>query len=1382
MTSLQRYLLPCTLAAGLALPAAAQDAGADDGESFTIRLIQDALSDAGRVVDITGFSGGIFSNATMERLTIADEEGVWLSIDNAELDWNRSALLRGELQINTLTAESITLSRLPATAEDTAPAPEASGFSIPSLPVSVNIDEVAVEALNLGAPLLGEAATLGLTGSAALAGGGMDVDIQVDRLDAPGEFRLDAAYDPAQEALSVELALREPAGGIAARLMDLPGDPAIDLTVSGTGPLDDYRAEIDLDTDGQDRLSGAVTLAATEDGGRAFTADLGGDITALVLQQYQEFFGPDVSLQAQGRMAGDGALTLDAFELSAAALDLEGSARLAADYQPIAFDVTGLIQSEDGSRVALPVGDGISVASTTLDVHFDSATDDAVTGSFAILGFEMPGYTAESVTLDLDGRIVTGADAAFGADVTFAAAGLVAEDEAVGQALGEDITGAARIDWAGEGPVQIRGLDLTGETYGLTGDADLVPGDGTMELRAEVQMQAQDLSAFAPLTGTDLRGAADLALDVRADLVGGTFDIVAEGGTDDLAIGVPQVDPLLSPATDLRIDAARTTRGLEIRELSLSNPEIAGQAAGTLASSSGTIEYDVRLANSGIFTGAEGGPITLEGALEMRPEGLHIDGVGTGERISTGIEQVDRLIPGGASFTFSAMLGEDGNTLESLRLSTDELEVTAEGDVTPGAIDLDARLRLRNSALLTGAPGAQGGAVTLDADITEVPAGFHIEVTGGGTDIGIGEPMVDRLFAGETDLSLTAVVGEEIILDSVALATPQASVTASGTLTEGQLALDISGQLNNSALFTGGTAGPVGFDATVTQQGDAYAISLDATGQNIGIGNPVVDDLLAGSSSVTLRGLYDEGALRLDRFAFDGGPIDLNASGTVGTETIDLAFDARLDDVGRLQSNFSGPLTMSGDIGRSGDTTRLDVTLNGAGGTTATVSGRVLLPDGGVDLSITGSAPLALANAFLTPNSVTGQANFDLTMTGQPGVEALSGRVTVQNAQVVLVETQTVIEDLSGTVSLSGGRATLDMDGTTGGGTLTLSGPVGLSAPYPADLTARIGNVRVERDGLFSTLLNGTVTVTGPLTGDGLVAGTIGLSETEVRLPSGGLGGVEEVPEITHLNESRASYVTRRRAGLVGDGNGTGGGATPGGGGGNPLRLDLTIRSDESIFIRGRGLDAELRGDLRLGGTLGNMIPVGRFELVRGRLDILTKRLDLVEGSLSVAGSFDPIVRLVARNTTDEYIIDIVVEGPVSSPTVSFNSTPDLPQDEVLSQLFFGRELQSLSAFQAAQLALAVAALTGRGDGGVVGSIRENFGLDDLDVSQTDEGETSVRAGKYIAENVYTDVEVTSSGESTLSINLDVSENVSVSGRLSDEGDTSIGLYYQKDY
>ncbi len=82
----------------------------------------------------------------------------------------------------------------------------------------------------------------------------------------------------------------------------------------------------------------------------------------------------------------------------------------------------------------------------------------------------------------------------------------------------------------------------------------------------------------------------------------------------------------------------------------------------------------------------------------------------------------------------------------------------------------------------------------------------------------------------------------------------------------------------------------------------------------------------------------------------------------------------------------------------------------------------------------------------------------------------------------------------------------------------------------------------------------------------------------------------------------------------------------------------------------------------------------------------------------------------------------------------------------------------------------------------MVGRIRSAFALDDLDVTQTADGETSVRAGKYISDNVYTDVEVTSKGETNLSINLDVTHSITARGKLSDKGDTSLGLFFQKDY
>ena len=55
-------------------------------------------------------------------------------------------------------------------------------------------------------------------------------------------------------------------------------------------------------------------------------------------------------------------------------------------------------------------------------------------------------------------------------------------------------------------------------------------------------------------------------------------------------------------------------------------------------------------------------------------------------------------------------------------------------------------------------------------------------------------------------------------------------------------------------------------------------------------------------------------------------------------------------------------------------------------------------------------------------------------------------------------------------------------------------------------------------------------------------------------------------------------------------------------------------------------------------------------------------------------------------------------------------------------------------------------------------------------------------AGKYISDNVYTEVEATSGGKTSLSINLDVTDNLTAKGKLGSDGDSSLGLFFERDY
>ena len=141
------------------------------------------------------------------------------------------------------------------------------------------------------------------------------------------------------------------------------------------------------------------------------------------------------------------------------------------------------------------------------------------------------------------------------------------------------------------------------------------------------------------------------------------------------------------------------------------------------------------------------------------------------------------------------------------------------------------------------------------------------------------------------------------------------------------------------------------------------------------------------------------------------------------------------------------------------------------------------------------------------------------------------------------------------------------------------------------------------------------------------------------------------------------------------------------------------------------------------------------------------------------------------------------ITGAANDPEVTFTSNPELPQEEVLAQLLFGRDISSISPLQAAQLANGVATLAGRGGEGIVGNLRKNFGLDDLDVTTNDTGSASVRAGKYISDKAYTQVEVDAQGQSEISLNLDVSKSLTVRGSTgTGEGSTGIGLFWERDY
>ena len=205
------------------------------------RQIQSLLSGPGRTVTIGRVSSSWSLDVTIHDLAIADDDGVWLNVDQAKLDWAAGALFRREFRISGLDVNHMVLERLPATQPEPPPSDEPFSLpQLPNLPVGLDLQRLAVKQLDLGAPVLGgEAASLTIDGSAKLgrAEDGVAANLKIDRLDKPGGAKLVMDYAPGNEQLDLDLTVEEPEGGVIARAAGIPGLPPVNVALRGSGPL-----------------------------------------------------------------------------------------------------------------------------------------------------------------------------------------------------------------------------------------------------------------------------------------------------------------------------------------------------------------------------------------------------------------------------------------------------------------------------------------------------------------------------------------------------------------------------------------------------------------------------------------------------------------------------------------------------------------------------------------------------------------------------------------------------------------------------------------------------------------------------------------------------------------------------------------------------------------------------------------------------------------------------------------------------------------------------------------------------------------------------------------------------------------------------------------
>jgi translocation and assembly module TamB len=1438
-TTRRRLFVAALLLAPAAVPVAlvAQDMSNEEQKDFLTSFVQDRLSTPERQIRLSNIDGVLGSDVSIREITISDAEGVWLRVNNASLNWNQAALFGGRLEVNSLTADSIDYIRnaIPVEGAVDLPAPEAGGgLEIPEFPVAIQIGELTVPSVTFGEDVFGLGSEISLAGSMTLEGGNLDAVLDIERLDGPGgTLDLDVVYRREGNTIDLGLSLVEPPNGVLANLLNIEGRPAMELTLDGTGPVSDLTAQMRLLADGQEALVGTANIAQSPEG-FAVTANLGGPLSTLVAEPYRDFFGADTRLTADVLVKSGGGLDISSLTLSGGQLGLTARAETTPDNFLSLLDLTATIADPEGDTVTLPVpGSATLVQGAQLRVVFGTEANETWQATLDVEGYEANGFAAQTLTVGMDGVARNLSDPT-SRMVTFngdgALSGITA-DPGVEAALGDSVgIGFAGLWNAGE-PIQLAELRVVGQALVAEASGTI---DGT-DFDGRIEIATDSIAPFSGIAGRSLSGGLNLVANGQVMPGTGGFDLALDGTGSDLTVDDPMVDRLLAGTVNLSGRLARTEAGITADDFTIANPQVQFTADGTYASDVADFNIALDLADLALVSEEASGALLVRGSARSTapdaPLVLVLDGqVPSGTlgqyrladaKLGVAASLLDGTVTGdvtgdamldGHRAQLEAHLETDADTQRVSDLSFSIAGTQVSGELTrmvetrliDGRLDVAASdISLAAALLLTEASGAINAAVELSPLEGKQGAGITASVSNlTVNEIAVGEADVS---AGIADLFGVPVVNgtataSNVVAGGVEIDTLNARASQNGQTTsfDAQAALatgtdvDLAGSLSpveggyrlaldRANLVQGALSASLANPAALMVTGDSVA--LDALRFNVGSGSISA----TGTAGSNLDMVVDIADLPLS-IANAVAP-DLGLSGTVNGRAVvagaasdpQVTFEVRANGVGATAIAPFGiaPLSLTASGSYAGEVVTLaTLSANGNGGLAVTGSGQVPLAGNGLALSLTGSAPLSLANQFLVDRGaqVSGTANINARVGGSLSNPQFSGTVTTAGAGYVDPALNLRLTGINGRVSLSGTSANVESltANLATGGSLSASGTVGLTAGLPVNLTASINSARYADGSLFVATVSGGLTLTGQLTAGPLLAGNVRIEEANITVPES-LGGAAELIDVEHVHTPAEVERTLDRA-RIDERTGVAAGSN------SQLRLDIALDAPNQVFIRGRGLDAEVGGSVRLTGPVNAIQPVGAFSLIRGRLSILGQRLIFETGTVTLLGDLDPQLNFVARTEGDGITVFVTLSGRASAPDISFTSNPVLPQDEVLSRLVFNRSMGELSPIQLAQLAAAAAELAGGSGGSLVDSLRGAAGLADLDIVTDDQGNVGVQAGTYIQDNVYLGVTAGANGQSRVTINLDVTDSLTVKGSAGQNGDTSVGVFYEQDY
>ncbi len=983
-----------------------------------------------------------------------------------------------------------------------------------------------------------------------------------------------------------------------------------------------------------------------------------------------------------------------------------------------------------------------------------------------------------------------------------------------------------RIDAAMRLQDATRPLDLTAShrLFSLRATTEVTPVRADQRT-VSLEISLPNLTPLAALGGQNVRGSAAVKAQLRLDREKTALVLDASAA---LGVGKEFWSSAVGDRATLRLSAALTDQAISVESLKLTGRALSMTASGNIsrpaaapqsqdASRQGAqtlrARWELHVSDLKTLLPALAGTLQASGSLNGPTDAL------TGEaQIASTLALRDspqgtvsaaiklRGLPAAPSGTLLVQGSFDGapvdigiaiergqaGSVRALVKRADWKSAHVDGDLTiaPAAAQSHGQLRLSIAQLadlrdLLGSvvQGSLAGTVMLHPDQGRTHAQLHVDAR----DVAAGQLLGNVQLAADGDLD---AMGFKLDVQLPKLRGANASLSAAGSVDFDAHSVAVETAAANYHGLELHLASPSRIALTSGVSIDILKIvAQTAVFELKGEISPVLDvqaSLLEARASLInsfIPGLMESGSVEAHAqlqgtLASPTGEVRLNAKGLTAAD--DAAFGLP-------------PLDVTATAQLRGDTADLDAHLVAGTASRLNVVGKApLSADGALALKINGKLDVGMINPLLEARGqhAAGELAVDATVTGSVAEPQIDGSVNLAKGSVRDYARGLGLTDINAAIVGSAGTLQIQsFTATAAPGTVSMTGKVGvLQKGMPVDLKITALNAQPLVSKLVTANLNADLRVSGTARERLDIVGTVHLNRTLIGIPNG-LPSNVAVLDVRRRGKSAPPVPDKP---LV-------------------IGLDVAVQAPQEILVQGRGIDAEMYGDLHIGGTTDSPFVSGEFDLKRGNFTLSGNKLNFsTESRVTFNGAglknkIDPTLDFKAEATVADATVTLVISGYADSPQFEFSSSSGLAQDEIMARLLFGVSGSQLSALQLAQVGAALATLSGVGGSGGLNplvKLQKSLGLDRLTIgagtSNTAAGPensgASIEAGRYISKRVYVEAKQSTTGTSQLEADVDLTKHLKLQTRLGNgtatvigttpENDpgSSVGLLYQFDY